>query len=373
MTKVTVAICTYNRCDYLKESIDSVRRQSYKDIKIIVYDNASTDNTSSVVQQAMLEDCRIAYVRQDNNIGAVNNFNLAMDSCNTKYLVIFHDDDIMLPHMLEEELHAMESNKEAIICGQSMGITSIDGNGAVKEITTLYKRKKGDTKFSGQIIRYDKEELIKFNIELCVCSLICPTVMMNMELIDQVGLRFKKDRGIAIDWILWMDANRYGQVIGIEKDMIRYRVHADSDTQSSSAERWIDAHLNVRNWLMENGYRDKLDKFIEHFQSIEINHYIDSCILEWMNSSGQISIKSRMEDGAAKYGWDDCYKDNLSKKCLKQIAELIGNRHAELDDYFQLRKRLRDEFGRTGSFFEEINWLRKYYLKRRLFNMGRKR
>jgi glycosyltransferase involved in cell wall biosynthesis len=47
--KVTVCICTYNRAEMLRESIQSVLNQSYRDMKIVVLDNCSTDNTKELV------------------------------------------------------------------------------------------------------------------------------------------------------------------------------------------------------------------------------------------------------------------------------------------------------------------------------------
>ena len=51
MTRVTVAICTYNRANtgYLEQAIQSVINQVYEDINIVVYDNGSTDNTFDIV------------------------------------------------------------------------------------------------------------------------------------------------------------------------------------------------------------------------------------------------------------------------------------------------------------------------------------
>ena len=74
---ITIAIPTYNRANaYLMQALESAVNQTYRNLEIIVSDNCSTDNTETVVRG--FDDPRIRYIRQNENIGANNNFNFCI-------------------------------------------------------------------------------------------------------------------------------------------------------------------------------------------------------------------------------------------------------------------------------------------------------
>ena len=88
---LTIALQTYNRPKYLSESITSILNQSFEDYELIILDNGSEPDTVSVVKS--FQDCRIRYIR--NNINDLNFLNKAFEFVNNKFLMIFHDDDVM--------------------------------------------------------------------------------------------------------------------------------------------------------------------------------------------------------------------------------------------------------------------------------------
>ena len=96
--EVTVGIPTYNRSQLLKRSIASVLRQSYRGFKLIVSDNASDDDTASVV--ASFRDPRLVYRPLERNIGRAANFNRLIDLAETEFVVLMGDDDQLHPEHL---------------------------------------------------------------------------------------------------------------------------------------------------------------------------------------------------------------------------------------------------------------------------------
>src|SRR5215831_17377998 len=88
---VTVGIPTYNRAEWLRESIASVLAQSYANFQLLISDNASDDTTEEVV--ASFDDSRIDYVRSVTNVGLVNNFNRLVEFAKGEFLIILPDDD----------------------------------------------------------------------------------------------------------------------------------------------------------------------------------------------------------------------------------------------------------------------------------------
>jgi glycosyltransferase involved in cell wall biosynthesis len=105
---VSIVIPTYNRVNHLARSILSCMRQSYPAIEILVVDNASTDGTGLFMQWAMKQCPAIRYHRNEMNIGAIPNFDLACRLVSTEYFSFLSDDDLLLPDFLERAMPAFK-------------------------------------------------------------------------------------------------------------------------------------------------------------------------------------------------------------------------------------------------------------------------
>jgi Glycosyl transferase family 2 len=89
----TIALLTYNRSRLLARALESARQQDYPQLEILVLDNASTDGTESLCRAAAGADPRIRYVRQPRNLGAIGNFNAALELARGRYFMWLADDD----------------------------------------------------------------------------------------------------------------------------------------------------------------------------------------------------------------------------------------------------------------------------------------
>ena len=115
MYNLTVGILTYNRAAYLKEMLDSLLAQTFNNFYIYISDNCSQDNTADVVS-SYLQDPRILYHRHSESIG-IKNFEYTLNRCITDYLIIAHDDDIMLPNMVKELYETISSSNSFAAVG----------------------------------------------------------------------------------------------------------------------------------------------------------------------------------------------------------------------------------------------------------------
>ncbi|WP_168167692.1 glycosyltransferase [Corynebacterium sp. HMSC074A01] len=102
---VTVAICTHNRADLIRESIQSVLYQTIQDFEIVVIDDGGDDNTKEVLDA--FGDDRIRYYWQENaGISAARN--LAAEKSRGIYTAVLDDDDLMHPRRLEWQVGGLE-------------------------------------------------------------------------------------------------------------------------------------------------------------------------------------------------------------------------------------------------------------------------
>lgn len=97
--KVTIAIPTYNRAAWIEGAVMGALAQSYPDFEVLVSDNASTDETPSVLSRC--DDPRVRVVRQDTNLGLIGNWNACLAEARGEYIALVPDDDRISPWFLE--------------------------------------------------------------------------------------------------------------------------------------------------------------------------------------------------------------------------------------------------------------------------------
>ena len=218
--KLSVYIVTYNRSDYIGTAIQGVLNQTYKDFKLFVLDNASTDDTAQVV--AKFADPRLHYIRHEKNIGGIGNINYAFDHCESDYFVVFHDDDQMHVDMLEKEIQYMELHPEAALvsglCNQ------IDANG---RFTRKAHGNSGIVEsFRGTDMFYEYLRNQK--------NLVFPSIMYRDDFIKRNNIRMNPNVGPCSDIVLYFEVARYGGVLSeIQEPLIDYRVHVQQDSSKN--------------------------------------------------------------------------------------------------------------------------------------------
>ena len=114
--KVTVGLPVYNGARHLREAIDSILGQSYGDFRLIVADNASTDETAGIVRGYAAQDSRILYHRNESNIGLAANFNLVFRMSDTPYFRWATSDDVSLPDFLRRCIACLDRDEEPQLC-----------------------------------------------------------------------------------------------------------------------------------------------------------------------------------------------------------------------------------------------------------------
>jgi len=115
--QVTVLVPTFNRANFLREALTCLRLQtlSKERFRVVILDNASEDNTSSVV--AEFTDLDIVYVKRPFNIGGYKNWLSATEYFDTPYFHFLSDDDLLAPYHLETVLRTMESDLDIGVSG----------------------------------------------------------------------------------------------------------------------------------------------------------------------------------------------------------------------------------------------------------------
>jgi glycosyltransferase involved in cell wall biosynthesis len=113
--QVTVGVPVYNGEKFLREALDSILGQTFRDLIVRISDNGSTDSTASICEEYARRDARIEYRRHDTNRGAVWNFNELAREPATQYFAWHACDDVSYPTYLEACLAQFEAHPTAIL------------------------------------------------------------------------------------------------------------------------------------------------------------------------------------------------------------------------------------------------------------------
>ena len=113
---VTIVLPTYNGEKYLEEQIDSILNQTYKEIKLIISDDCSKDNTISILDKYK-ENEKIQIFKQSQNIGVVKNLEFLLKKVETPYYMLADQDDYWLPEKVEKSLEKLKQNDADLVFG----------------------------------------------------------------------------------------------------------------------------------------------------------------------------------------------------------------------------------------------------------------
>jgi len=114
MSKISIGLPVYNGERFLKQKLDSIIKQTYKEFELIISDNASNDNTERICREYLNKDNRIKYFRQEKNIGVTRNFEFVLERSNGDYFMWTGVDDLLLPEFVEKNIQSLNKDNECV-------------------------------------------------------------------------------------------------------------------------------------------------------------------------------------------------------------------------------------------------------------------
>ena len=115
--KVSLLIPTYNNGHTVGESIESCLKQTYKDLEILIYDEASKDNTREVINAYAAKDPRVRVMTSDTNSGPLMAWRKLLHEARGKYCTFVWSDDLILPKFVERLAGVLDANPRDLLAG----------------------------------------------------------------------------------------------------------------------------------------------------------------------------------------------------------------------------------------------------------------
>ena len=225
-SRVAVCILTSDRLNYLKKTIDSVTRSTFGDFKIFVFNDASTDGTNLYLE-SMQKNGILLELRSAFKAGIYGNANLVLETIESKYCIMLHDDDLLEPAYIEEVINLADSDESVAIVGTGWNV--IDKDGSVIKTRTYPA--------IDRPVVLSEEEYFYHNLE--GLSFPWSGTLIRMACID--GVRFEYEKyNIASDTVFLNKLAINNRVGYIPRPLFNYRSHTDQITQKMDFDTYFD-------------------------------------------------------------------------------------------------------------------------------------
>jgi glycosyltransferase involved in cell wall biosynthesis len=151
---VSIGLPVYNGENYIAKAIESVLGQTLRDFELIICDNASVDRTQTICEDYARRDSRVRYIRNERNLGAGPNYDLAFHSSRGTFFNWLAHDDAMAPTYLEKAVACLERTPDAVLC--YLGITEVGPKDEVLRVYTNHlpgvDAARASVRFAGMIL-----------------------------------------------------------------------------------------------------------------------------------------------------------------------------------------------------------------------------
>lgn len=230
--KISVIVPVYNVEKYLIECLDSIIKQTYANLEIILIDDGSPDGCGSICDAYKLKDSRIIVIHKENE-GLGYARNCGLDIATGDYITFVDSDDYIMPTMIETLYNGLIDNQ---VNECKMGFQRVKNDHSVCAETRyeqeIFPGEKARTEYAPRLIGSvpDKHD----SIEMCVCGAI-----FVGDIIRKNHLRFPSERElISEDLIFHLEYLQYAKgACVIENTDYKYRVNDLSLSKSYKINR----------------------------------------------------------------------------------------------------------------------------------------
>lgn len=118
--KVSIILCTFNAESFIRETIQSILRQTFRNFELLILDDGSSDKTVDILRQVKENDGRISVFSEGKNIGPYKGLNYLLEWAKGRYIAINDHDDIWHPEKLQKQIDFLEKHPTSVGCGSAI-------------------------------------------------------------------------------------------------------------------------------------------------------------------------------------------------------------------------------------------------------------
>lgn len=233
MPTISVIMSVYKEpLEWIKESIDSILNQTFKDFEfIIVNDNPQRKENAEILSDYAIKDERICILSNEVNIGLTKSLNRALLVAHGKYIARMDADDISYPTRFQKQFDFLEKHLDVGVCGANV----------------LLFGKKNEIKY------YPENDVDCYLFERSPFA--HPVVMIRVEPLKKYNLFYDSTFKYAQDYELWNRFHSYTSFYNLQDVLLKYRITDKQITKKKYREQQVYA-AKIR--------RSSIQKFLKH-------------------------------------------------------------------------------------------------------------
>lgn len=270
---VSVIMPVYNCVSYIKESVDSILSQTFRDFEFLIIDDHSTDGTFEYLQT--LQDTRIKLTRKPHNTGYVRSLNMALDMAQGEYIARMDGDDISLPERFSKQVGFMNSHPDVLVVG------------------TCYKFLGTD-----QVVKMPQTYEEAKVISIMHVPVAHPTAFIRRSVLNSNQLRYNEKMEPAEDYDLWTRILDIGKIENLPETLLLYRRHSEQESIKKLT-RLVEAAVEIRSTRLEKllSFRNKQ---YDNLFAIKILTRQDVTITGWVAKQTMLLLTDMYENNLIK-------------------------------------------------------------------------
>ncbi len=264
--QVDILLATYNGEKYLKEQIDSILNQTYKNIRLVISDDCSKDGTRKILKQYD-KNKRVEIHLQEKNLGYIQNFEYLLKQVKNDLYMLSDQDDVWLPEKVEKSVQTLRENNADMVFGD---LEVVD-----KNLNTIYPSF-GDFMLLNRKI---KKEINSYKLNYLYNCVTGCTILSKKKFIKAILPIPNKSKYVAHDHWMALIVSLKGKMAYMPEKYIKYRQHGDNQIGTEKISHKFTKLDQVRNLFLEvklgvfGTYVENNEKFPEDIQKLNTKAY----------------------------------------------------------------------------------------------------
>lgn len=252
--KVSVCIPIYNGEKYLKETLDSVAKQSFKNFELVISDDFSSDNSIEVIISVLKCFPNINYsIYKNKKKGIGNNWNNCLIHARGEYIKFIFQDDLMYPNCLETLIRYLDLNNDVCLVSSKREIITDSSEYSKNWIKNFYSLQSNLLNFEYNK-KFDKEVFQNWFFNKTMNIVGEPScVLFRKSIIKKIGLfniHFKQ----YLDFEYWYRIAAVNKLVVLEDVLVKFRVHDESASFKNSNFSLYKENMLYHRYFLINYY-----------------------------------------------------------------------------------------------------------------------
>ena len=269
---IDILLPTYNGEKYLREQLDSILNQTYKNIRLIISDDCSKDSTPKILEEYRKKDERIELYLQKENTGVVKEIEFLLKKVKSNYYMLADQDDVWLPIKVEKSIETLKKQNADLVFGD---LEVVD-----EKLETIYPSFGDFMLLNRKIHKYIDSYKVNY---LYNCVTGC-TILSKREFIEKILPIPTESKYLIHDHWIGLIVALNGKLAYMPEKYIKYRQHGNNQVGTNKIshgfkkleqvrELFINVKLGVFGTYVNN--KEKFSKELQEQNEKALNYYND--------------------------------------------------------------------------------------------------